>query len=315
MKTKYLLILIGFIILVNFQEIKTQIANSLFSNTLELKSPNEVNNWLSKKNFFEWTTMKFEQKSLNDLTVSISFDDSKGKFAGDKFNHWDVQIRFSGFPIVIKKSTKWDVKQKKDISSLEILDIKKQITDLNKLKAISIKPAGDSQTLYFDDWFGTSSCFIKANKIQIVLDECKIQILKPKLSTTKISFTYLNKDFPNSKYWINELKKEGINCSYIEYFLNPVDISEVPDYDYSGWSIRPLIPKSKFPLGLNIACITENNIQKTINFDLQEEKLKYLFDKIKIVASKIPVVKVQCGNVLFTKAEWNHYLNTKQISK
>lgn len=315
MKTKYFLILLAFIIFLNFQGIKRQVENNFFSKTVELKTVKELNNWLSQKGYFEWTAMKFERNSLNDLKISISFDDTKGKFAGDKFNHSDVQILISDFPIIYKKSSNWDSKKQKEISSVEILDLEQQIKILNKLEAISIKPTADFKTLYFEDWFGTSSCFIKGNKIQIVLDESKVQIVKPKLSNTKISFTYLKKDFPNSKFWINELKNEGINSSYIEYFLNPVDISEVPDFDYSGWSIRPIIPKSKFPLGLNIACITEKNNQKTINFDLQEEKLTYLFDKIKIVASKIPVVKVQCGNVIFTKAEWKNYLKTRQISK
>jgi hypothetical protein len=315
MKTKYFLFLIAFILLLNFQGIKRQVEKSLFSKTVELKTEKEVNDWLKQKNFFEWTSMKFEQAPNFDIKISINFDDLKDKFAGDKFNHWNVQILIKDLPLTYRVSRDWNVKLKKEISLIEFLDTKQRIKDLNKLKAISIRPTGNAYSLYFEDWFGSSSCYIKGVKIEILKDECEVRILKPKLSNTKISFTYLDKDFPNSKFWIDELNKEGVKSSYIEYFLNPVDISEVPEYKYSGWSIRPLIPKSKFPLGLNIDCITENNNQKTVNFDLQEEKLTYLFDKIKIIASKIPLVNVKCGNVLFTKAEWNHYLKTKQILK
>jgi hypothetical protein len=312
MKIKQISVIIVLILLLlNFEKIILEIENCFSSKTLELKTDKEVNDWLKQKDFFEWTSMKFEKTSKKDVKISVSFDDLKEKFVGDKFNHWNVQILISDFPVIYRKSRKWDVNKQKEISSVEILDINQHIKELNKLKAVSIRPTGSFENLYFDDWFGDSSCFIKGGKIEILLDECKVQTLKPKLSNTKISFTYLDKDFPNSEFWINELNKEGIKSSYIECFLNQVDISEVPEYDYSGWSIRPLIPKSKFPFGLNIACITEKNKRKTINFDLQEEKLTYLFEKIKIVASKIPIIEVKCGNVLFTKAEWNQYLKTR----
>ena len=316
MKTKQLLTIIVLIILfLNFEEIKLKMANTFTNKTLELRTDKEVNDWLNHKNHFEWTTMKIEQVPKNDVKISISFDDLKNKVAGDKFNHWDVQILIKNVSEIYRISRNWNVEQQKEIRLKQNFDIQQHIEELNKLKAISLRPTGNAKSLYFDEWFGTNSCFIEGDTIEILLDDRKEQILKPKLSDTEISFTYLDQDFPNCKFWIDGLNTEGVKSSYIEYFLNPVDISEVPEYDYSGWSIRPLIPKSKFPFGLNIACITEDNKQKTINFDLQEKELTYLFDKIKIVASKIPLIKVRCGNVLFTKAEWNHYLKTKQILK
>ena len=286
-------------------------ANIFTNKTLELTTEKEISDWLNQKNHFEWTTMKIEQFPKNDVKISASFDNLKNKVAGDKFNHWNVQILLKNVSEIYRISRDWNVEKQKEIQSKVKFDIKEHIGKLNGLNAISLRSTGNAKSLYFDEWFGTDSCFIEGDKIEILLDDSKEQILKPKLSETKISFTYLDKDFPNSKFWIDELNKEGIKSSYIEYFLNPVDISEVPEYDYAGWSIRPLIPKGEFPFGLNIACITESNKQKTINFDLREEKLKYLFDKIKIVASKIPIVKVKCGNVLFNQAEWNHYLKTK----
>jgi len=276
-----------------------------------LKTEEQIRKWLTEKNFFEWTTVTAKQEPNNGLKITTRFDDTKAKLAGEKYNQWDVEFLIKSFKEIYTLFNHWDIEKQENIIIKSNLDINEYIEKINKSKQISIKPKDNIYGIYFDDWMSDASSIIEGGEIHILRDICKEQTVTPRLSDRYISFTYLNEDFPNSKFWINELEKEGIKSSYIEYFLNPVDIAEVPEYDYDKWSIRPLIEKGNYPFGVNICSIERNELTKRLTLDLQEDKLIDFFEKIKIVASKKPLVEVKCGNVLFTDSEWRQYLMKK----
>lgn len=278
-----------------------------------LRTRDEIEEWLSKKNYFEWTPSLKAELIGSDIKISLIFEEQRNKVAGECFNQWDIQILIN-YKEIYQCFGNWDDEKKK------VVAIKKNFTPtefskkINKTKNVSIKPADNVVGVHFDDYVSDFPCTIETKAIQILREDCKEMILQPQLSKYQISFTYLNEHFPSAKFWLDELAKEGVESTFIEYFLQPIDISKIPEYDYDKWTIRPL-DSEPFSFGIEICQIEREEQTKRLTFDLQsdtDEKLFEFFEKVKIVASKKPLVEIRCGNVLFTESEWKKYLEASR---
>ncbi|MEN2487955.1 hypothetical protein AAYQ05_09170 [Flavobacterium sp. B11] len=267
---------------------------------------NSFHEWLHTKNYFEYSKLKIEFTET-DIKISLDYKETSGKFAFEKYLFHKISFKLEQISRIYSVQNNWCEQENRHKITREDISNEDFSSKISGSDTFAIIPIENKYAVKIENWWQDFSAIIDYENFSIILDEVEVQVLEPKLSEDVFDFKYKSKNLPNSTFWVDKLAAEGIEAAYIDYFCNPVDIDQVCSDNYSDWSIRP-VKEQGSGLGAKICIINNSDEFKTVRFDFIEKKLVDFMDKIKQIVLVSEVENVKCGNVVFSKEQWEKYV-------
>lgn len=267
---------------------------------------NGFHKWLHTKNYFEYSKLEIEFTET-DIKISLVYKETSGKVAFEKYLFHKIAFRLEKMNRIYSIQNKWDEQENRHKITREDISIEDFSSKISGSDTFAIIPIENKYAVKIENWWQDFSAIIDYENFTIILDEVEVKTLEPKLSEDVFDFKYKSKNLPNSTFWIDKLASEGIEASYIDYFCDPVDINQVCSDNYSDWSIRP-VKEQGSGLGAKICIINNSDEFKTVRFDFIEKKLVNFIDKIKQIVLVSEVENIKCGNVVFSKEQWEKHV-------
>jgi hypothetical protein len=179
------------------------------------------------------------------------------------------------------------------------------LTSEEGLSLYNMYPLQDRTGLIWDVWEKDEVAFTCT---EVYVRETKdiMRTTKPVLSNSTLIFKISIEEKPDAVYWIKRLGDAGYEVKYIGYFGDELSIGELDDY--TGLSIIPKTNGEPLWIGVKFCRVEHANGILKIQLELQNSRIQDFWEELIRTVTKMNVVEVRNGNVVFDQSEWNRFV-------
>lgn len=255
---------------------------------MKIDDRNKLKEWLDQNYWFEDGFVSRIESDIDNLKISLGYQTKGTYVAGESQELKEFQI----VPAGVSKWT-WNKKHKFQpsydwcIEGVDMID-----------EGLGLK----FETPYHFEFVCQS--------IEISEPKTIETFTKPWTSNREFFSTVKDKQSPQPKYWIEQLRQKGFKAGFRYYCGELLDLSKVPYPDYSGYYLQHLDKIEETNEGLFFSLVKQVDSELKISIELKDETAEDLFTALQQVMSDWDNVKINSGNVGFTGQEWNEFKST-----
>jgi hypothetical protein len=255
---------------------------------MNVKTYNELENWLSENFNFEDANILSIEKSPLKIRIGYNID---GNFKANSKRSIRV---FELIPSGIKEWT-YD---------------ERLFTPSEDHYLECIEPVEILDGVGFEIY--TPSIRLVADAIEINEKETIETTFKPWTSETDVFVDTELKEIPRPIFWKERLMEYGHNILYRYYCGEARQPEQLPYPDYTGYYIQLENKIDTTREGIFIQFLTKDDRGIHILFVNKDETLNVVWNDLKNIIGDLPGVIIHSGNCEFTGNEWKQFLKTNK---